>query len=205
MPTLCYRLSPNFINLPRWGGQPMISAQLLAGKLLEAGRDSCLWVFVAPSMFLPGAWCLKRCLADVDNQANLRSGFTCGWRAGCFLPWWGRAERFDLQSPFIPGSQRGGTASFLLQSFCSCNPGTLQCLRGQSRLHHSSPPVCVNRIHLMPRDRAGWKSLPLWPIQRAGGWPPRLQGHPCVFRMQAAVSHDIPGDPCWDSVIDLRG
>lgn len=46
------------------------------------------------------------------------------------------------------------TACFLPQSFCLRNPGTLQGWRGESHPHHISQPVCVSRIHLMPREEA---------------------------------------------------
>ena len=162
MATLCYRLSQNFINLLRWVGQHTISVYLLAWKLFGAERDSCLWVVIAPFMFLPGELCLKRYVADVENQANLCSrrrlnSLVCG-SSGCFLPQWGWAPHFDLQSSFITGSQRGGTASLLPQSFCPRNPGTLQCWRGESCPRRISHRVCVTRIHLMPRKEAEWKS-----------------------------------------------
>lgn len=73
MPSSCDWWRQNFINLLRWAGQHVISAYPLAGKLSEAGTDSCLWVFIAPFMSLPGTLCFKRYPAAVENQANLCS------------------------------------------------------------------------------------------------------------------------------------
>lgn len=71
MPSSCDWWRQNFINLLRWAGQHVISAYPLAGKLSEAGTDSCLWVFIAPFMSLPSTLCFKRYPAAVENQANL--------------------------------------------------------------------------------------------------------------------------------------
>lgn len=36
-------------------------------------------------------------------------------------------------------------------SFCCCDPVTLQCWREESHLRDSSQPLCVSRIHGMPK------------------------------------------------------
>ena len=116
MPSLCARWSQNFINLPRWVGQHMISAYLLAGKLSEAGTDSCLWVFIAPFMSLPGALCFNRYPAAVENQANLcslrcLSSFVWG-DGGCFLPRWDWATHL-ISRALYHGKPAGWNCLFL--------------------------------------------------------------------------------------------